>query len=114
MDRFQIESIDPVLNRDTYIVPVNLTYYPIRARENILSKLALRLVDDLPERPVEELMTEGSVLFARVDIDIRFGDPIPVGECLQSDACTMDIEAKRRINFDDPIASKTTMCKEAL
>ncbi len=50
MDSFQIESLDPVLDRSTYIVPVNLTYYPIRAKENILSKLATRLVDDLPDR----------------------------------------------------------------
>ena len=58
MDLFQIQSLDSVLDRNTYIVPVNLTYFPIRARENILSKMALRLVDGLPERFVEELMTE--------------------------------------------------------
>jgi len=114
MDRFELESLDRVLNRNTYIVPVNLTYYPIRARENILSKLALRLVDDLPERIVEELMTEGSMLVEGVDIDIRFGEPIPIGDCLKSDECTLDIESKKRINFDDPIASKETMRKEAL
>ena len=44
MDLFELDSLEPVLHRKTYIVPVNLTYYPIRARENILSKLALRLV----------------------------------------------------------------------
>jgi esterase/lipase len=114
MDLFQIESLDPVLNRKTYIVPVNLTYYPIRARENILSSLAQRLVDDLPERIVEELMTEGSMLVAGVDIDIRFGEPILVGDCLQSKACALDIEAEKRIHFDDSIPSKTTMRKEAL
>ena len=114
MDVFQIESLEPVLNRSTYIVPVNLTYYPIRARENLLSNLALRLVDDLPERIIEELMTEGSMLVAGVDIDIRFGDPILIGDCLQSEVCTLDIEAKKRINFDDPIASRTMMRKEAL
>jgi esterase/lipase/1-acyl-sn-glycerol-3-phosphate acyltransferase len=114
MDLFQIESIEPVLDRKTYIVPVNLTYYPIRAKENILSNLALRLVDDLPDRIVEELMTEGSMLVAGVDIDIRFGDPILIGDCLQNEVCTLDIEANTRINFDDPIASRNTMRKEAL
>ena len=64
MDLFQIESLDPVLMRSTYIMPVNLTYYPIRARENILSKLAQRLVEGLPDRFVEELMTEGSMLIS--------------------------------------------------
>ncbi len=114
MDLFQIESLDPVLNRETYIVPVNLTYYPIRARENILSKLALRLVDDLPERMIEELMTEGSMLLSGVDIDVRFGNPILIREYLQDTAIEKDIETTKRINFDDPIASKSTMRKEAL
>jgi len=114
MDLFQIKSLDPVLHRRTYIVPVNLTYYPIRARENILSKLAMRLVDDLPERLVEELMTEGSMLISGVDIDIHFGDPILIDDFLQDSAIKRDIETKKRINFDDPIASKNTMRKEAL
>jgi len=111
---FQIESLEPVLNRETFIVPVNLTYYPIRARENILSKLALRLVDDLPERVIEELMTEGSMLLSGVDIDVRFGNPIPIREYLQEPVIKRDIETTGRINFDDPIASKSTMRKEAL
>lgn len=114
MDLFQIKSLDPVLDRSTYIVPVNLTYYPIRAQANILSKLALRLVDDLPERIVEELMTEGSMLISGVDIDIHFGDPIPIGDHLRHASIRKDIETAARINFDDPIASKSTLRKEAL
>jgi esterase/lipase/1-acyl-sn-glycerol-3-phosphate acyltransferase len=114
MELFQIKSLDPVLSRRTYIVPVNLTYYPIRARENILSKLAMRLVDDLPERIEEELMTEGSMLISGVDIDIHFGEPIYIDDFLQDSAIKRDIEAKKRINFDDPIASRNTMRKEAL
>jgi len=114
MDQFQLESLEPVLDRRTYIVPVNLTYYPIRARENILSKLALRLVGDLPERIIEELMTEGSMLLSGVQIDVRFGDPILVNEYLQNKAIQEDIETTRRIHFDDQIASKSLMRKEAL
>jgi esterase/lipase/1-acyl-sn-glycerol-3-phosphate acyltransferase len=114
MDLFQIESLEPVVNGFTYIVPVNLTYYPIRARENILSNLASRLVDHLPDRALEELMTEGSMLFSGVDIDIRFGDPILIGECLECTIIESDIRAKNRIHFDDPVASKSAMRKEAL
>ena len=114
MDQFQIESLDPVLDRKTYIVPVNLTYYPIRARENILSKLALRLVGDLPERMMEELMTEGSMLLSGVQIDVRFGDPILIKDYLRNKAIKKDIEATRRIDFDDQIESKSLMRKEAL
>jgi esterase/lipase len=114
MESFQIESLDPVINRQTFIVPVNLTYYPIRARENILSKLALRLVDDLPERIMEELMTEGSMLLSGVEIDVRFGDPIVIADFLKDASIERDIETTRRINFDDQISSKTTMRKQAL
>ncbi len=114
LDLFQLENVESVLLQNTHIVPVNLTYYPIRARENILSALALRLVDDLPERLIEELMTEGSMLLSGVDIDIRFGEPIEVFECLQCSPIDMDISAKRRINFDDPIPSRTRMRIEAL
>jgi esterase/lipase/1-acyl-sn-glycerol-3-phosphate acyltransferase len=114
MDSFQLESLEPVLNRKTYIVPVNLTYYPIRARENILSKLALRLVEDLPERIIEELMTEGSMLLSGVQIDVRFGDPILINEYLRHTAIEKDIEATSRIHFDDQIASRSTMRKQAL
>ena len=111
---FQIQDLEPVVNGDTHIVPVNLTYYPIRARENILSSLAVRLVDDLPERIIEELMTEGSMLLSGVDIDVRFGEPLEIFECLQCSPIDMDISAKRRINFDDPIPSRTRMRIEAL
>jgi len=114
MDLFQIESLEPVVNRHTYIVPVNLTYYPLRARENILSNLASKLVENLSDRALEELMTEGSMLISGVDIDIRFGDPILIGECLECSIIESDIRAKRRINPDDPVPSKSAMRKEAL
>ncbi len=114
LDLFQLEKLESVMSQNTHIVPVNLTYYPIRARENILSNLALRLVNDLPERLIEELMTEGSMLLSGVDIDIRFGEPIEIFECLQCSPIDMDISAERRINFDDPIPSRTRMRIEAL
>jgi len=56
---FHLLTLDPVLQGSTWIVPVNITYYPVRARENILVDIARRLVDELPERLIEELMTEG-------------------------------------------------------
>ncbi|UCF89842.1 MAG: EstA protein, partial [Desulfobacterales bacterium] len=114
LDLFQIESMDQIADQNTVIVPVNLTYYPIRARDNILSNLAVRLVEDLPEHILEELMTEGSMLLSGVDIDIRFGAPIGILECLQCSAIDLDITAARRINPDDPIPSKSVMRKEAL
>ncbi len=63
----QIESV---------IIPVNITYFPIRARNNIVNRLAHLFVDKLPDRIEEELEVEGTMLSEGVDIDINFGVPI--------------------------------------
>jgi esterase/lipase len=59
-------------------------------------------------------MTEGSMLISGVDIDICFGDPILIGECMQCSPIEADIKTTERIDFDDPIRSKDNMRKEAL
>jgi esterase/lipase/1-acyl-sn-glycerol-3-phosphate acyltransferase len=111
---FRLGALEPVLNCQTSIVPVNITYYPVRARENILSDIARRMVDNLPERMVEELMTEGSMLLAGVDIDIHFGKSIPVHDRLQRLAIVRDIAAPSPIGFDDPIHSRKVIRREAV
>ncbi len=50
MDLFQIEEFEPIFDLDTYIVPVNLTYYPIRAKENLLNHLAEHFMENLSDR----------------------------------------------------------------
>ena len=111
---FQLDAVEPALTCQTSIVPVNITYYPVRARENILSDIARQLVDNLPERLVEELMTEGSMLLTGVDIDIRFGKPLPVHECLQRLAIVRDIAAPSPIGFDDRIQSRKAIRRQAV
>lgn len=114
MKLFQIDSLEPVLERHTCIVPVNITYYPLRAHENILSSLAVHLADGIPERAVEEIMTEGSMLLSGVDVDIRFGEPIEIKKFMKQSAIKRDISSKHSIRFDDPIPSKRLMRKVAL
>ncbi len=114
MKLFQIDSLEPVLERHTCIVPVNITYYPLRAHENILSSLAVHLADGIPERTVEEIMTEGSMLLSGVDVDIRFGEPIEIKKFMKQSAIKRDISSKHSIRFDDPIPSKRLMRKVAL
>ncbi len=114
MKMFEIESIEEIQERQTCIVPVNLTYYPVRTKENILSKLAASLVDGLPERVLEELMTEGSMLLSGVDIDIRFGPPIEVQKHLSHKVIRNDISKTEPFDFDDEIQSKKRMRLEAL
>lgn len=66
LPKFNLTSAAEISDQGTFIVPVNITYYPLRARVNVLNKLAERFVDGLPERAVEELMTEGAMLFSGV------------------------------------------------
>jgi esterase/lipase/1-acyl-sn-glycerol-3-phosphate acyltransferase len=111
---FKIDSLEGLQERTTYILPVNITYYPVRAKENILTDIARRLMADLPGRVLDELMTEGSMLLTGVDIDIRFGKPISVLESLKNPAIERDIRAVAKIGFDDPIASRRLMRRKAL
>jgi esterase/lipase/1-acyl-sn-glycerol-3-phosphate acyltransferase len=99
LDYLDIDSLASVREEGISIVPVNLTYYPIRARENIASTLASRLVDDLPERVVEEIMTEGTMLFSGVDLDIRFGRPITVDSYLNSPDFRREMQAQEKGGF---------------
>ena len=114
MDFFQIDSIEPVLEKSTRIVPINITYYPIRAHENIVSNLFVRLVDDIPESVQEEIMAEGTMLLSGVDADIRFGESIEVEKFMADPAIERDISSMRRIDFDDPIPSRRAMRNTAL
>jgi len=109
LELFNIESPESVIGSTTYIVPVNLTYYPIRVKENILSNLAHKVLDDVPERMTDELMTEGTMLLSGVDLDIRFGKPVKVLDFMEDSVIFKDIATRRKIDFDDPIASRKVM-----
>ncbi|MDM8548496.1 alpha/beta fold hydrolase [Desulfobacterales bacterium HSG2] len=109
LDLFNVDSVESVSEKTTYIVPVNLTYYPLRARENIINKLAASLIEDIPERITEEIMTEGAMLLSGVDIDIRFGRPIRISDFMDNPSIKQDISATCEINFDDNIPSIQTM-----
>ncbi|MBR9985461.1 MAG: alpha/beta hydrolase [Desulfosarcina sp.] len=112
--RFELASVDSVSRQPTRIVPVNLTYYPLRARENALSRLAGRMVEELPERVAEEIMTEGAMLLSGVDIDMRFGEPIEIKKNLSCQKIQCDIRSSAPIAFDDAIPSRKFMRHEAL
>jgi esterase/lipase len=113
--QFHIDSMDQIQAGPTCIVPVNITYFPLRARENILSKLAVTLVGkDLPERVLEEIMTEGAMLLSGVDIDIRFAPPIELGPYLQSARIQKDIRTPGAFGLDAPLASRRRLKRVAL
>ena len=113
-ERFDLSAIENISRLPTHIVPINLTYYPLRARDNALSRLAGWLVEDLPERITEEIMTEGAMLLSGVDIDMRFGRPIEITPRLDCQTIQKDIQRPAAIGFDDPIPSRACMRREAL
>jgi esterase/lipase/1-acyl-sn-glycerol-3-phosphate acyltransferase len=113
MGLYQIDQADSVLKIETFIVPVNLTYYPIRARENTLSRLAELFIGDMSERIMEEVITEGTMLLSGVDVDMSFGAPIRIAPYLKSGVIQKDISSATPINFDDPIYSRDMLRKTA-
>lgn len=87
-----IDSLDELRDKSTSIVPVNLTYYPIRAKENIISHLAAKMMKDISETMVEEIMTEGTMLLSGVDLNINFGQPIGMDSFLKSSIVQKELQ----------------------
>jgi len=110
---FGIDDLAPVLSGNTSIVPVNITYYPLRAGENALSRLAGLFPGQLEAKYHEELLTEGAMVLKGVDIDIRFGRPMESGDCLTCGPIEQDIFSPQRIDFDDRLPSRQAMRREA-
>lgn len=97
LEHFGLESIEQALNRRTVIIPVNVTYFPIRSRENVFLRIAQALNKELSERAVEELSLEGTVLAEDTDIDITLGEPIDVASYL----CAPEYEPLMACGPDD-------------
>lgn len=110
---FQIRDLDPVLRGKCWIVPVNITYYPLRTRDNALSALGERFLKDASPHLKEEILTEGSMLLSGVDIDIRFGEPIDPASGLAPPAIQADIASPAPFDFDDRLPSLEEMKRQA-
>lgn len=61
----------------THIVPVNITYYPIRPGDNIIKKTIARIFKKMPRQLSEELEIEGNLLLSS-NMNISFGKAIDV------------------------------------
>ena len=78
-EQLQLDSLDQLLScalKHTLIIPANITFYPIRASENLLIKAVDFFTDSLSLRQTEELLIEGNIILKNTDMDIRMGDPI--------------------------------------
>lgn len=75
----QFDSLDELMAtalKPTLIVPANITFYPIRASENLLFKSVELFADSLSLRQAEELIIEGNILLRDTDMDIRMSSPV--------------------------------------
>ncbi len=91
LEYYDMKSVDEIRGKSTSIVPVNLTYYPIRAKDNMASQFAIRVMKEVPERMLEELMTEGTMLFSGVDLDIHIGKPISFNDFIEAEIVQQNI-----------------------
>lgn len=80
---YNLEYRDYYKDLDTYVVPLCITYYPIRPGENRIEALARKFMEKVPERLVEELEIEGNLL-SNAEINLHFGKPINLAEYIAS------------------------------
>ena len=74
-----IDTLVAAARRRTLVVPANITFYPVRAEDNILRRGVELFGGKLGRGAMEELLIEGNLLLKNTDMDIRFGRPIAPG-----------------------------------
>ncbi len=82
VDALGISDIDALVaaaRKRTFVVPGNITFYPLRSDDNILRKGAELFGGEVDRVAKEELLIEGNILFKDTDMDVRFGRPIAPG-----------------------------------
>jgi hypothetical protein len=109
LHELQLVSLDEITDRQTFIVPVNLSYYPFRSRENTLEKLATQFFGKIPDRMQDELRTEGTMLFSGVRMDITIGEPVAVAPLLKEKGIQKDIRLTHNIQPDERLPSAARM-----
>jgi esterase/lipase/1-acyl-sn-glycerol-3-phosphate acyltransferase len=113
LEVFDLSSPEQVSKSETFLVPVNISYYPIRSRQNAIEKIASYLLKDMPDRILEELQTEGTMLLSGVDIDITIGKPLAIRPLLRNRIIEKDIRTPHPIMPDDLLPSRPVMRRMA-
>ncbi len=81
-NRFDFFGQAELSSHSVQIVPVTISYYPLRPGDNAIKALAKRLFDKLPPRLEEELEIEGNFLLSDSTINVCFAKPIAVADYL--------------------------------
>ncbi|WP_419905800.1 alpha/beta fold hydrolase [Kiloniella sp.] len=72
------EELLAVAGKPTEIIPANITFYPLRASDNILSRSAEFFSKGTNPRMVEEILIEANIILRDCDMDIRVSRPLEV------------------------------------
>jgi esterase/lipase/1-acyl-sn-glycerol-3-phosphate acyltransferase len=80
--RYDLHGPDDVSPRGTILIPVNITYPGVRAKENLLNKVARIIHRSIDPHMDEELMVEGTLLLRTSEMSVHFGEPIEVADYL--------------------------------
>ena len=81
-DSYGLIDPDEVSTDGVVIVPITITFYPLRPGWNLLNRLVRLLTRDIDPRLDEELQVDGRILLAGTEISIHFGEPIEVQDYL--------------------------------
>ncbi len=84
MVQLKLDNLDEfhqIIQQPTLIVPVNITFYPIRVNDNFLLKGARLLNPGIKHRHLEELLIESNIVLRETDMDIHFGDAVNMASC---------------------------------
>ena len=81
-EALDVEYRDYYKALDTFVVPLSVTYYPIRPGENRLEIFARKFVEKLSPRTIEELEIEGNLL-AGAEINLHFCQAINLADYIK-------------------------------
>lgn len=101
-EKYYIETDERLAYKNTVVVPVNITYTPLRPGTNPLMSIGDKFVETMDERIKEELEIEGNILLSS-EIHIHFDEPIDIAQYLYY--------AKKELECEHNVSSNIT-CTE--
>jgi len=99
-EKYFMKANERVSYRNTVVVPVNITYTPIRTGVNPLMSIGDKFVEKIDDRIKEELEIEGNILL-NSEIHIRFDKPIDLAEYLYHSKKEMQCQDEECSNISD-------------
>ena len=74
--KLKIDDLNKIRLDSAIVIPVSISYYPLRPGHNMIKKLVQKFFKEVPKRLDEELEIEGNILINNTDMNIHFDEPI--------------------------------------